>query len=69
MDEKCDQGKDMGIGFQVYTPYVELGYGSEGNWSFFLESEAALQRRSWQNVFCKYAVNLQENTHAEVWFQ
>ena len=38
MDEKCDQGKDMGIGFQVYTPYVELGNGPDGNWSFFLEN-------------------------------
>ena len=32
-------------------------------------SEAALQRCSWEEVFWKYAANLQENTHAEVWFQ
>ena len=32
-------------------------------------SEAALQRCSYKKVFCKYAENLQENTHAEVWFQ
>ena len=38
MDEKCDQGKDVGIGFQVYTPYVELGNGPDGNCNFFLES-------------------------------
>ena len=29
-------------------------------------SEAALQRCSYKNMFCKYAVNLQENTHAKV---
>ena len=32
-------------------------------------TEAALQRCSYKEVFWKYAVNLQENTHAEVRFQ
>ena len=31
--------------------------------------EAAVQRCSKENVFGKYAANLQENIHAEVWFQ
>ena len=31
--------------------------------------ESALQRCSYKEVFWKYAVNLQENTHAEVRFQ
>ena len=32
-------------------------------------SEAARQRCSLEKVLWKYAANLQENTHAEVWFQ
>ena len=32
-------------------------------------SEAAVQRCSSEKVFWKYAANLQENTHAKVWFQ
>ena len=32
-------------------------------------SEAAIQRCSEEQVFWKYTANLQENTHAEVWFQ
>ena len=32
-------------------------------------SEAATQRCSLEKVFWKYAANLQENTHAEGWFQ
>ena len=32
-------------------------------------SEVAVQRRSYKNVFWKYAADLQESTHAEVWFQ
>ena len=31
--------------------------------------EAALQRCSKEKVSWQYAVNLEENTHAEVWFQ
>ena len=31
--------------------------------------EAAIQRCSYEKVFWKYAENLQDNTHAEVWFQ
>ena len=30
-------------------------------------SETAVRRCSWEKVFWKYAANLQENTHAEVW--
>ena len=33
------------------------------------KSEAAVQRCFKENVFWKYATNLQENTHAEVRFQ
>ena len=32
-------------------------------------AEAATQRCSQEKVFWKYAANLQENTHAELWFQ
>ena len=34
-----------------------------------ITSEAGVQRCSWEKVFWKYAANLQENTHVEVWFQ
>ena len=34
-----------------------------------LFTEAALQRYSQEQVFWKYAANLQENIHAAVWFQ
>ena len=33
------------------------------------DAEEFTQRCSWEKVFWKYAANLQENTHAEVWFQ
>ena len=32
-------------------------------------TEAAVNRCSLEKVFWKYAANLQQNTHAEVWFQ
>ena len=32
-------------------------------------TEAVTQKCSWEKVFWKYAANLQENTHAGVWFQ
>ena len=32
-------------------------------------SKAATHRCSEEKVLLKYAANLQENTHAEVWFQ
>ena len=32
-------------------------------------TEAALQSCSYKKVFLKYTPNLQENPHAEVWFQ
>ena len=38
-------------------------------WGKVIHSEAALQRYSDENVFWKYAPNLQENSHAEVEFQ
>jgi len=28
VDEKCEKGLDFGVGFQVYTPYVDIGVGS-----------------------------------------
>ena len=34
----------------------------------FKTTEVAVQRCSQEKVFWKYAANLQENTHAEVWF-
>ena len=30
LDEKCSLGKDLGVGFQIYTPYVDMGFGSGG---------------------------------------
>ena len=35
----------------------------------FKYTEASPQRRSYKKVLWKYAANLQENTHAELWFQ
>ena len=34
-----------------------------------LTTEAVVQRCSWEKVFWKYAANLLENIHAEVWLQ
>lgn len=31
IDEKCDSGMDFGVGFQVYTPYVNAGMDFDGN--------------------------------------
>ena len=28
LDEKCEKGLGLGVGFQVYTPYVDLGLDS-----------------------------------------
>ena len=28
LDQKCKLGQDLGIGFQIYTPYVDMGFGS-----------------------------------------
>ena len=33
------------------------------------DTEAAIQKCSYEKVFRKYAANLQENTHAKVWLQ
>ena len=41
-----------------YTPYGEAG-----------QTEALTQRSSKKKVLWKNAANLQENTHAGVWFQ
>ena len=42
-------------------------------WNFVVStefcSEAAIQRCSYKKLFWKYAANLQEKTHAKVWFQ
>ena len=35
----------------------------------FTKTEAATTSCSWKKVFWKYVANLQENTHAEVWYQ
>ena len=37
--------------------------------SKYENTEAAVQRCSEEKVLWKHAANLQENTHAEVWFQ
>ena len=26
-DQKCEAGMDFGVGFQIYTPYVDMGSG------------------------------------------
>ena len=38
-------------------------------WILNQQSEAAVQRCFWENMFWKYAANLQEKTNAEVQFQ
>ena len=46
---------------------------SPSNYQFSINgnvvSEAALPMRSYEKMVCKYAANLQENTHDEVRFQ
>ena len=37
--------------------------------SKYFYTEAATQRCSYEKMFWKYAVNLEENTHAKVWLQ
>ena len=44
-------------------------YAGKGNVTFSAMNEAATQRCSYEKVFWKYAANLEEITHAEVWFQ
>ena len=41
-------------------------YGSHVEWKY---AEVVPHRRSSKQLFCKYAANLQENIHAEIWFQ
>ena len=45
---------------------VFTNYNGNGKWNY---TEGATQRCSKENVFWKYAANIQENTHAEVWCQ
>ena len=45
----------------LFTFQTILGWKKE-------KEEAVIQRPSEKNVFWKYAANLQENTHVEVWF-
>ena len=40
-----------------------------GTLVFPMGTKSALRRRSYEKVFWKYAANLRENTHAEVWVQ
>ena len=47
----------------LYDPVV-----SSGSKPSHGETEAALHRCSYKKVFWKCAANLQENTHAEMWF-
>ena len=44
-------------------------YTGKGNVIFSALTEAATQRCSYKKVFWKYAANLEEKTHANVWFQ
>ena len=44
-------------------------YASENLFLVYDISDAAHQRCSKEKLFWKYAANLQENTHAGVWFQ
>ena len=44
-------------------------FGNDKSFNLMKLSEAAIKRCSYKKVFWKYAANLQENTHAEVWFQ
>ena len=37
--------------------------------SLFITAEAVLHRYSYKNLFWNEVANLQDNTHAEVWFQ
>ena len=60
---------------QGKTKYLVLSLISshKHRWRFSLISvwiclEAVFQRCTYENVFWKYAANLQDNTHAEVWF-
>ena len=54
------------FGWFIKMLSIRVGYSR-----FFKQvgSEAALHRCSYKKVFWKYAANLQENSHAEVWFQ
>ena len=37
--------------------------------NFFISSETAIQRCSYEKLFWEYAANLKKNIHAEVWKQ
>ena len=53
--------KQLKIGFTFKESHPLL---SREDWT-----EADVQRCFYEKMFWKYAVNLQENAHAEVWFQ
>ena len=46
----------------------EYEYISESGIDWITLAETTVQRCSHKKMFWKYAANLQENTHAEVWF-
>ena len=46
-----------------------LSYGKRGRKKTVRKYRVALHMCFYNKVFCKYAGNLQENTHAEVWLQ
>ena len=64
---------NWGIQINIRCIYILKTMGAWINFSFsayFSEKlKAVPQRCSSKKVFCKYTVNLWENTHAEVWIQ
>ena len=62
--EKCG-GKSDRIHTQSSLKYPKVRYA----FAKILATEAATQRCFQEKMFWKYAANLQENSHAEVWFQ
>ena len=52
-----------------YQRVLEIILATKKKVEKVISSEAATQRCSMKKVFWKYAANLQENNHAEVWFQ
>ena len=57
------------MGFDTPLQLAIGEYSGKGNVIFSALIEAATQSCSYEKVFSKYAANLEENTHAEVWFQ
>ena len=50
-------------------PANKCMYGKVCSYIHMRRAETVLKRFSYENVFCKYPKDLQENTHAKVWFQ